>query len=426
MVPPEPTIHRILAPVFAAIAAILMTLVAPSPAGALSLDGCSGGGIPLEILDASDESGIGGTGLESDPSQGRRTDLAGGHRSNPLSHEDGAESGIGGTGRSPGSSDDESGIGGTGIFGPITARHLDRVCVNGLEISIPERLSSQTANATASGDSSTGEAIAVGTVVWIEATPTAEGLIAERIDIAPTLAGRISKIDANGRRLIVAGQPVRLPDPIRGGPIPGPQELRPGDAVTVHGLRDPSGEWIASRIESGSPEHGIRSPSNGDDRPEAPPEVISRWLAKRPGPRFLSIEGYIEARRDDRDAPSLAGLPLAFGSGMTGDSRERLRPGARVRATGRLTPEGNLRIERLPESFRAHRPETLAPHPSSSRNGETPPSKPSDERPSHPRPPRPDDPDRSWQDMPRRPERPPHRIRRDRRPPRPPIGRRRP
>ncbi len=427
MTRPERTLRPTLFPVglyFISFVSVAMILVAPPRAGAISSEGCRSGGTSFEILDPSDESGIGGTGLAPDLPPRTPTRMADEFQSTPARSEDGSESGIGGTGRSPDpSDDDESGIGGTGIFGPITAKRLDRICVNGLEIGLSKRPTIQTANGTTSSDQTGEQGLEVGTVVWIEATPTGEGLVAERIEIAPTLSGRVEALRRDGRGLVVAGQQVRLPDTALPGPIPGAEELRPGDRVRVHGLRNPAGEWVASRIEPAENEPGDQ-PDPGEPTP-AMTFSIAKWLARHPHPRFLSIEGYVESRRDADGTLRLMGIPLEFGSDTPGESPERPRPGAWVRATGRLTPEGELQIERLPRSFRPMPLESNTPPPSlPSRDAQTKRSAPSEKM--RPRPPRSDDIDRSWKEVPKRPERPPHRPRPVRRPPRPPLDRRHP
>jgi len=122
--------------------------------GVLLLAGTADGQTPCEPPDATrvavagDEptGGVGGTG-HSEPSGG-----------------------IGGTGLGG----DQGGVGGTGIYGTITA--FGSICVNGLRVQYDDAVPVELGGAPASAD-----ALAVGQVVFLEATPRDGDLFARRI-----------------------------------------------------------------------------------------------------------------------------------------------------------------------------------------------------------------------------------------------------
>lgn len=157
--------------------------------------------------------GLGGTGLSADQSG----------------------SGIGGTGFQP--SGDGRGIGGTGIVGTIRA--FGSIWVNGVEVHYWEDQA-----VTIYDRQGTPKDLRVGQVVAVEAEPQAGRLVARSIEVRHAVVGPIASIDGRAGTMQVLGQRVRLP---QGDPLNG--TLRPGDWVSVSGLRDPKGVVVASHLD---------------------------------------------------------------------------------------------------------------------------------------------------------------------------------
>jgi hypothetical protein len=274
------------------------------PRTAFSTEACTTIAPDRELADSGDESGIGGTGVHD-----ARPD-----RTN-----------------SPGD-DSDSGIGGTGIVGTVT--NVDRLCVNGLEIQVPSQALSQ----TSTGGSNDGE-LAVGMVVWIRATQSGDGLVAEQIQIAPGIRGEIEAVSNNGQEVVISGQTIVLPDDVRRGPGVAPGPPATGQWRQVYGLRDENESLIASRIEVDHERmtlDGPRSVGSG---------AFIQWLAESGSLRSISIEGYVSG---SSARPRLAGLDLEFPASIPEVQRDAFRPGRRMTAVGRISREGVLRIERPP------------------------------------------------------------------------------
>lgn len=158
-------------------------------------------------------SGIGGTGYAADQ----------------------RASGIGGTGYQP--SGDGRGIGGTGIVGTI--RGFGSIWVNGVEVHYWEDQS-----VSIYERAGTSKDLRVGQVVAVEAEPQAARLVARSIEVRHAVVGPVASIDRRAGTMQVLGQTVRLPsaDPLSAA-------LRPGDWVSVSGLRDPKGVVISTLLE---------------------------------------------------------------------------------------------------------------------------------------------------------------------------------
>lgn len=300
----------------------LALLVAPS-AGA---DGpcVAGTGIPsLDLsLDDGGDSGIGGTGLRDggDDSGIGGTGLSG------------EESGIGGTGLVA------SGVGGTGIFGTITA--FGSVCVNGLRVRYADDVAIEMNGAAGSAAD-----LAVGQVVWIEAESDDAGLEARRIEIHSAVVGPVRRVDLDRGTVEVLDLVVEVPTEavLVDLGASGLADLAPGDVVDVGGLRRAGGAVVASRLAR---------LDRADVAPRAGPR-LSEILEGAPPLERLSVEGYV-SERVGRERLRIDRLELDVTD--VRDALRDVRTGARVRAFGRVTRGGALRVERSPA--RPTRPET--------------------------------------------------------------------
>ena len=279
------------------------------PATAFSAEACSPAGLERALVGSGDEdeSGIGGTGLHD-----ARPDRL----------------------NSPGD-DSESGIGGTGIFGTVT--NLDRLCVNGLEIRVPDDVLAQSSN----GGANDGQ-LAVGMVVWIRATQSDEGLVADQIQIHPSFAGQIEMISSNGQEFVISGHKVVLPDAVQRGPMVSSESTTTGHWLVVYGLRDENETLMASRIEV-----------DQERKARAGNQMLVQWLSESGSLHSVSIEGYVSGSPEQ---PRLAGLELEFAPSTPGIQREAVRPGLRMTAEGRISQEGVFQIERLQTFDRDRRP----------------------------------------------------------------------
>jgi hypothetical protein len=252
--------------------------------------------------------------------------------------------------------DDESGIGGTGVIGVFgTITRTDRLCVNGLEIQIPDQLSILESSGAISEQS-----LKVGMVVRVRADSSEGGLVATHIQLHPDLAGQIEIIYSGGGEVVISGQRVQIADGARRA---NPQvSVEAGRWVVVHGLRDPSGRLIASRIEEGKP-----------DQTRNERMSISNWLGERSDLRFVSIEGYLGG---SRERPRLAGFDLTLDRPQ---ADLRIEPGARIRVEARVTPDGLVLIGR-PQ--RPSGPAWIEPQQRPAPSTDSPPDSP--ESPVHP------------------------------------------
>jgi len=143
--------------------------------------------------------------------------------------------GIGGTGYQP--SGDGRGIGGTGIVGTIRA--FGSIWVNGVEVSYWEDQPVSLRDRPA-----TAKDLRLGQVVAVEAEVQADRLVARSIEVRHAVVGPVASIDPRNGILRVLGQRVRMPE---GDPLA--KTVRPGQWVSVSGLREPKGDIVASLIE---------------------------------------------------------------------------------------------------------------------------------------------------------------------------------
>jgi hypothetical protein len=187
---------------------------------------------------------------------------------------DGA-SGIGGTGHKP--SGDGRGIGGTGIIGTISA--FGSIWVDGVEVHY-----SSDQPVSIYDRSGTPSDLRVGQIVAVEAQEHSGRLVARSVEVRHAVSGPIDSIDNRAGTMTVLRQRVRLPhmDPLS-------ESLRPGDWVSVSGLRDQSGTVVASRLD--------RSPASfpafvrGDvEQVDSRGLVIGQWrFALPPGTDWSTI-----------------------------------------------------------------------------------------------------------------------------------------
>ncbi|MFP8875879.1 MAG: DUF5666 domain-containing protein, partial [Myxococcota bacterium] len=292
------------------------------------------------------------------------------------------ESGVGGTGRG-----DESGVGGTGIYGTLTA--FGSICVNGLRVHYSEDVSVERNDQPANRS-----ALALGQVVWVVAGGDAGRLITRNIAIHSAVVGEVSSVDRAGRRLMVSGSAVQVPDGAYLGEGIEFDTMEVGDRVDVSGLRVDDGEIVASRIDTA----GAREA----DLAEGPnPEAL---VMASGGLERISVEGYVTVRTQ---RPRVGGLVLDLS--MLGDLRDRVRPGQRVHAHGRLLTDGVLRVEPpprggLPKRIPLPPPVESVPRPEGAPKLEVAPKPEIRPAPSRPRVQR--SPDRPQRPVRQRPERP--------------------
>jgi hypothetical protein len=251
------------------------------------------------------EGGIGGTGLGGD------------------------DSGIGGTGIRG----DEDGIGGTGIFGTVT--RVGGLCVNGLPIETGDEL-----QVWFSGAPGATADLAVGQVVWVEATERSGRLEARKISIVSAVVGPVTAVEPGVGLIEVSGWVVAVPEAAivfgaRAGLEAGLSPFAMGEVVAVYGLRRPDGRVIASRIDRA---RGLAAQA----RLEEP--SLERLLRASPQVRSLSVEGYLE--------PLGAGARFRI-DGLDVDAADvtragaLLEAGARVWLRGPVAPDRTLRVRQV-------------------------------------------------------------------------------
>jgi hypothetical protein len=252
--------------------------------------------------------------------------------------------GIGGTGAR-----EDGGIGGTGIqaagelglIGVVTG--FASLCINGVEVhyeaATPVLLNGQPASS---------DALAIGQVVAVRAVASGKGAQAQWIHIADAAVGQVTRADAPSGLLHVEGQPVRLqPSTVFAAGLSRENIARPGERVSVSGLRAADGSVVATRIARPAAE--ARPFAGG-----APPEDLGSG-------RFI-VTGFVSA-------PTREGELRVSGAGFSVEGQaERLPPDALVRIAGRVQRDGRRvveRVERLASPL-ATRPET-GPRPSEMR-----------------------------------------------------------
>jgi hypothetical protein len=147
-----------------------------------------------------------------------------------------AERGIGGTGSAARPPPPEPLRPSLGVAGIING--FGSVCLNGLEIGL---LPGTTV--TADGLPAAARDLRIGQQAVLAATWSGGRPMTDRLRIRHAVIGPIEETDETGR-LIVAGQTVRLSSAAWVEVA-----LRPGQFVSVSGLRTPSGDILASRID---------------------------------------------------------------------------------------------------------------------------------------------------------------------------------
>jgi hypothetical protein len=196
-------------------------------------DDCLGGGTEVPIADArtpGGPDGAGGTGLQGG----------------------GDDDGVGGTGAAP-----SDGVGGTGLFGTITG--FGSICVNGQHVDYDAATRIEVDGRPASATE-----LAVGQVARADAKRNRNGrLYARSIAVDHALVGPVDAIDPAQNQIEVMGQRVALAPQARGDL----RILRKGDSVAVSGMRNASGELVATRVSPAS--RGEPSRAVGDWRPSA-------------------------------------------------------------------------------------------------------------------------------------------------------------
>ncbi|MAF67494.1 MAG: hypothetical protein CMJ84_17785 [Planctomycetes bacterium] len=286
-----------------------MLLVLAGPA--FAEDPCAGPAPFAALALGGDESGIGGTGLS-----GSDSGIGGTGLGDP-------DSGIGGTGRG----DDESGIGGTGIFGTVTA--FGSICVNGLRVQYDEDVEVAVNGARAS----TAD-LAVGQVVYAVAHGDDGRLATNRIEVWSAAVGVVEqgvghRMSGHGTRFRVGDREivVQPATELVGGDL---EDLHAGRHVDVSGLPAADGTIVASRIAF------VDFVDRGPQRMPSLPELVSRSGVER-----VSVESYLVGTLE---RPELAGLRVELPERVA--LPDRLQPGVRVRALGRMVRPGVLRVDR--------------------------------------------------------------------------------
>ncbi|GLZ88065.1 hypothetical protein Pres01_41160 [Metapseudomonas resinovorans] len=268
--------------------------------------------------------------------------------------------GIGGTGAPA----DEGGIGGTGIVGTITG--FGSICVNGVEVHYDSKVPLSENGVPAS----TGQ-LAIGQVVAVEAHASARGLVARNIAILHAYEGPVTAVASANAPLRVMGQPVRI-----AGDARVTSGLRVGDAVRVSGLRNATGEVVASRIDR-APKLAQASAIGAIERPGelqglaltnkrlAPNvEVLVRgnWNGRQldvvqsrvdPGLPFegrvrnVVVEGLVHRQHGDRVELGGFTVQLGHGTSFSGGRSTELAVDQRVRVAGVIGAGRSIKAERI-------------------------------------------------------------------------------
>ncbi|MGB0619753.1 MAG: DUF5666 domain-containing protein [Myxococcota bacterium] len=320
---------------------VLVLLVGP----VFAQEPCAGPTPFVALALGGDESGIGGTGLSGADGGLGGTYLGGEDSGIGGTGRSGEDSGIGGTGRG----DDESGIGGTGIFGTVTA--FGSLCVNSLRVQYDENVEVEINGARASSAD-----LAVGQVVYAVAHRHDGRLVAGRIEVWSAAVGVVEegvrrRTSGGGMRFRVGDREVSAQPATElvGGDL---EDLHAGRHVDVSGLPTDDGTIVASRIVF--VDSGARVPQHIPSLRE----LVSRSAVGR-----VSVESYLAGTLE---RPELGGLRVELPESTA--LPERVRPGVRVRAMGRIVRPGVLRVDR-PE--RPDRP-TLSDRPLRPGDGKKP------------------------------------------------------
>jgi hypothetical protein len=294
--------------------------------------------------------GMGGTGIQGDNGG------VGGSGA-PILQRPG---GTGGTGAPIGA---PGGTGGTGIVGTITG--FASICVNGMEVHFGKDVP-----VSENGVAASSEHLAIGQVVAVESYPSKRGLEAGRIAILNVYEGPLTALANAASPLRVMGQPVHLAKDARVA-----TGLRPGEPVRVSGLRNASGEVVASRIER-APELKQASAIGAIDRsgslqglklgsrvaPAQEVLVRGQWSGRqlevaqsRPDPslpfagrvREVVIEGLVQGRQNQRLVVGGFNVTVARDTVIVGEQPSRLALDQRVRVSGVLSGAREVRATRV-------------------------------------------------------------------------------
>lgn len=153
-----------------------------------------------------------------------------------------ADRGIGGTGvPAKGVQSADKGIGGTGIVGVITG--FASLCVDGLEVAYDPA-----APVVVDGIPAPGSTLRAGQLAVIAAGGSGDALVARRVAVRHEVSGPVEAVEGDGAMLVVAGQRVAASGPVWGDAAP-----HRGDWVAVSGVRAPSGEVVATRLDRRAP-----------------------------------------------------------------------------------------------------------------------------------------------------------------------------
>ena len=286
---------------------VALALFIFAPGSAFGDDYCRIEGI--EWIGANGEgSGLGGTGHSGEGSGLGGTGHSGEGSGLGGTGHSGEESGLGGTGYAnegvgiggTGLVGDETGMGGTGVFGTIT--RFGSVCVNGLHVSFDDEVAVRSNDAVLRGS----EALELGQVVWLVATPEEGRLVTSEIDV---LGLAENGIDFEGVADWVVERIERDPR-IEGLSIEGSLERGPHGQLRIQGL---------PLDVSGLPEHARELPEGRS------PHV---WLMGPLGPDG-ELRVRVRSTPLPRHAPYPAAPPLrmrAPAAAAPGDSPTALAP----------------------------------------------------------------------------------------------------
>ncbi|MBW2274189.1 MAG: hypothetical protein JRG96_13030 [Deltaproteobacteria bacterium] len=277
---------------------VALALLLLAPGSAFGEDYCRIEGIEW-IAAKGEGSGLGGTGHSGEGSGLGGTGHSGEGSGLGGTGHSGEGSGLGGTGYAKegvgiggtGLVGDETGMGGTGVFGTIT--RFGSVCVNGLRVSFDDEVAVRLNDAVLRGS----EALELGQVVWLVATPEAGRLVTSEIEV---LGYAENGIDFEGVADWVVERIERDPG-IEGLSIEGSLERGPQGRLWIQGL---------PLDVSGLPEHARELPEGRS------PHV---WLMGPLGP-----DGELRVRGRSTPLPRHAPYPAA--------------PPLRMRAPGEAAP----------------------------------------------------------------------------------------
>ncbi len=372
---------------------VLAVILSTSALPALATGTCTGEGPGLHAFDPDDdESGVGGTGRAPTP------------RAVPLLAEDDDENGVGGTGvhpsrRGESGAGDENGIGGTGLLGPIRVLESSRgsskpgnprrdattrICLNGLEIEVPDALALESSGGEAASHSTD---LVSGRMAWVEAQTVDGDLVATRVLLAEDRIGWTEvaeRGDASGRRRPPMARQGSVSKPTRhpGGMLEGVGDwrlrvsgvgvlvsaetlvhqdvvgrtrptFRKGSWIRYQGFQKNANVFVATRIDLAPKGRSVVPETTLEER-------VAERLRAEPAtrPEYVSIEGYVTGTAERRE---IAERPIVLPEHASVDAREALAPGRRVRIGGIVGRDGEIIARPPPTALRPQR--TQLPRP---------------------------------------------------------------